>query len=103
SSTMTSTSCLLLQVLATDMSKHMTLLADLKTMVETKKVTSSGVLLLDNYTDRIQVLRTMVHCADLSNPTKPLELYQQWTERIMEEFFRQGDRERERGMEISPM
>lgn len=43
------------QVLATDMSKHMSLLADLKTMVETKKVTSSGVLLLDNYTDRIQV------------------------------------------------
>ncbi|XP_062454339.1 cAMP-specific 3',5'-cyclic phosphodiesterase 4A isoform X2 [Rhea pennata] len=55
-------------VLATDMSKHMSLLADLKTMVETKKVTSSGVLLLDNYTDRIQ-----------------------------------GDKERERGMEISPM
>ncbi|NXQ57263.1 PDE4D phosphodiesterase, partial [Anthoscopus minutus] len=67
-------------VLATDMSKHMNLLADLKTMVETKKVTSSGVLLLDNYSDRIQ-----------------------WTDRIMEEFFRQGDRERERGMEISPM
>ena len=43
------------QVLATDMSKHMNLLADLKTMVETKKVTSLGVLLLDNYSDRIQV------------------------------------------------
>uniref|UniRef100_A0A3Q3LW03 Phosphodiesterase n=1 Tax=Labrus bergylta TaxID=56723 RepID=A0A3Q3LW03_9LABR len=90
-------------VLATDMSKHMTLLADLKTMVETKKVTSSGVLLLDHYTERIQVLRNMVHCADLSNPTKTLPLYRQWTERIMEEFFRQGDKERERGMEISAM
>ena len=41
--------------MATDMSKHMSLLADLKTMVETKKVAGSGVLLLDNYTDRIQV------------------------------------------------
>lgn len=41
------------------MSKHMNLLADLKTMVETKKVTSLGVLLLDNYSDRIQV-RTLV-------------------------------------------
>ncbi|XP_020795243.2 cAMP-specific 3',5'-cyclic phosphodiesterase 4B-like isoform X1 [Boleophthalmus pectinirostris] len=90
-------------VLATDMSKHMSLLADLKTMVETKKVTSSGVLMLDNYTDRMQVLRNMVHCADLSNPTKPLDLYRQWTDRIMDEFFHQGDRERERGMEISPM
>lgn len=45
----------------------------------------------------------MVHCADLSNPTKPLELYRQWTDRIMVEFFTQGDREREKGMEISPM
>lgn len=45
----------------------------------------------------------MVHCADLSNPTKPLELYRQWTDRIMVEFFTQGDRERDKGMEISPM
>ncbi|XP_037673913.1 cAMP-specific 3',5'-cyclic phosphodiesterase 4C isoform X1 [Choloepus didactylus] len=90
-------------VLATDMSKHMTLLADLKTMVETKKVASLGVLLLDNYSDRIQVLQNLVHCADLSNPTKPLPLYRQWTDRIMAEFFRQGDRERARGMDISPM
>ncbi|KAM5306073.1 3',5'-cyclic-AMP phosphodiesterase 4C isoform 1-T1 [Glossophaga mutica] len=90
-------------VLATDMSKHMNLLADLKTMVETKKVTSLGVLLLDNYSDRIQVLQNLVHCADLSNPTKPLPLYRQWTDRIMAEFFQQGDREREAGMDISPM
>lgn len=150
------------QVLATDMSKHMSLLADLKTMVETKKVTSLGVLLLDNYSDRIQVrdagpialafpfsflreshsvaqltlsrlgcipphraqlwdvvrwgvagpsespippqvLQSLVHCADLSNPAKPLPLYRQWTERIMAEFFQQGDRERESGLDISPM
>ncbi|MED6272785.1 cAMP-specific 3',5'-cyclic phosphodiesterase 4D [Characodon lateralis] len=90
-------------VLATDMSKHMNFLADMKTMVETKKVTSLGVLLLDNYSDRIQVLQNMVHCADLSNPTKPLELYRKWTDRIMVELFTQGDRERDRGMEISPM
>ncbi len=50
-----------------------------------------------------QVLQNMVHCADLSNPTKPLELYRQWTDRIMVEFFTQGDRERDKGMEISPM
>ncbi|XP_035654885.1 cAMP-specific 3',5'-cyclic phosphodiesterase 4C-like isoform X4 [Oncorhynchus keta] len=90
-------------VLATDMSKHMNFLADLKTMVETKKVTSLGVLLLDNYSDRIQVLQNMVHCADLSNPTKPLEVYRKWTDRIMVEFFTQGDRERDKGIEISPM
>ena len=85
------------------MSKHMSLLADLKTMVETKKVAGSGVLLLDNYVDRIQVLQNMVHCADLSNPTKPREIYVKWVGRIMEEFFQQGDKERAQGMDISPM
>ena len=45
----------------------------------------------------------MVHCADLSNPTKPLELYRRWVDLIMEEFFRQGDKERENGQDISPM
>lgn len=90
-------------VLSTDMSKHMSLLADLKTMVETKKVAGSGVLLLDNYTDRIQVLENLVHCADLSNPTKPLALYRRWVDLLMEEFFLQGDKEREQNMDISPM
>lgn len=46
------------------MSKHMSLLANLKTMVETKKVTSSGVLLLDNYTDRMQVRGLLAHPRD---------------------------------------
>lgn len=56
------------QVLATDMSKHMNLLADLKTMVETKKVTSLGVLLLDNYSDRIQVCSQVDPGALVSTP-----------------------------------
>ncbi|KAF5406430.1 Phosphodiesterase, partial [Paragonimus heterotremus] len=90
-------------VLATDMSKHMSLLADLKTMVETKKVAGSGILTLDNYSDRMQILQNMIHCADLSNPAKPLNLYRKWNARIMEEHFRQGDRERERGIDLSPM
>lgn len=54
------------------MSKHMTLLADLKTMVETKKVTSSGVLLLDHYTERIQVSRSTPPPSqtDMRTPTR---------------------------------
>ena len=50
-----------------------------------------------------QVLQSLVHCADLSNPTKPLALYRQWNDRIMQEFFRQGDLERQQGLDISPM
>uniref|UniRef100_A0A674HJ72 Phosphodiesterase 4C n=1 Tax=Taeniopygia guttata TaxID=59729 RepID=A0A674HJ72_TAEGU len=51
---------------------------------------------------RPQVLQNMVHCADLSNPTKPLELYRQWTDRIMVEFFRQGDRSGRRAWRSAP-
>ncbi|XP_071852211.1 3',5'-cyclic-AMP phosphodiesterase 4C-like isoform X5 [Apostichopus japonicus] len=90
-------------VLATDMVKHMSLLAELKTMVETKKVAGSGVLLLDNYSDRIQVLKNLLHCADLANPAKPPDFCQQWTQRVMGEFFTQGDLEKEKKMEVSPM
>ena len=62
-------------VLATDMSKHMSLLADLKTMVETKKVAGSGVLLLDNYSDRIQVLLFLLLVIDviLIHPSRQLQ------------------------------
>lgn len=45
----------------------------------------------------------MLHCADLSNPTKALKIYQSWLNRVMNEFFLQGDRERSDGLEISPM
>lgn len=50
-----------------------------------------------------QVLQNLVHCADLSNPTKPLELYKRWVDLLMEEFFQQGDKEREQNLDISPM
>ena len=87
------------------MSKHMTLLANMKTMIETQLVgmtDSGGHLYLDNYSYKSLVLQNLVHCADLSNPTKPLELYRRWTANIFEEFFKQGDKEREHGLHISP-
>ena len=99
-------------VLATDMTKHMGLLADLKTMLEARKVSGSQAeaggnsampLLLASYTDRILILKNMVHCADLSNPAKPMPVYQEWISRVFQEFFKQGDMERGRGLEISPL
>lgn len=45
----------------------------------------------------------MIHCADLSNPTKPLDLYRNWVDLVMSEFFMQGDKERQENLDISPM
>ena len=42
----------------------------------------------------------MIHCSDLSNPTKPLDIYQLWVDRITEEFFIQGDKVCMVGMEM---
>ncbi|XP_043270290.1 cAMP-specific 3',5'-cyclic phosphodiesterase-like [Venturia canescens] len=90
-------------VLSTDMSKHNSLVASFKELVARKEVNNAGVLRLRDDSDKFQVLDCLVHCADLSNPTKPLDIYKQWTTRIMDEFWAQGDKERELGMEISPM
>jgi hypothetical protein len=42
-----------------DMLKYMTFLSDLKTMVETKKMTR--LFLLGSYVDHIPILQTLVH------------------------------------------
>ncbi|EDV23018.1 uncharacterized protein TRIADDRAFT_50458 [Trichoplax adhaerens] len=90
-------------VLATDMSKHMSLLADLRTMVEAHKFSKGISLSINNYSDRIKILQCCVHCADLSNPTKPLHLYKEWVKRVLEECWCQGDKERNLGLAVSPM
>ena len=50
----------------------------------------------------MKLLETMVHCADLSNPTKPLSQYKAWVKLVFDEFFCQGDYEREAGLAVSP-
>ncbi len=47
--------CVCVQVLATDMAKHLGNLAEVKTLVETKKVSNNGILVLDEYSDRMSV------------------------------------------------
>jgi hypothetical protein len=43
----------------------------------------------------------IVHLADVSNPTKPWRLCYKWIDLLFLEFFKQGDKERERGLPIS--
>ena len=44
---------------------------------------------------------TLIHMADISNPTKPFEIYSIWAERVMNEFYLQGDKEKELGLPVS--
>lgn len=83
-------------VLATDMSKHF---ADLGTFKN--RVTSETFDPADK--DKLLCMGVGIHLADISNPTKPWELTHKWTELLFEEFFKQGDKEREMGLKISDL
>lgn len=49
------------------------------------------------------VLGLVIECADIAHPAKPLQLHKRWSVMVSEEFFRQGEREREVGLSVSPM
>jgi len=53
--------------------------------------------------DRLLLMKTAVHCADLGNPAKPQPTMRRWTAAITEEFFLQGDYELALGLPVSPM
>jgi len=53
--------------------------------------------------ERQLMMNIILHCADISNAVKPNKLYVKWATRVIEEFFNQGDRERVKGLPISPM
>jgi len=80
-------------VLATDMSTHFTDISKLK-----------GRLAADfNMKDKDKnfTMEMLVHAADISNPSKHWEACHEWTARITQEFFEQGDQERDRNLPIT--
>ncbi|KAG7378293.1 hypothetical protein PHYPSEUDO_010281 [Phytophthora pseudosyringae] len=84
-------------VLATDNSVHSAYLGKLENLV--RRATEEGWK-ADPDDDRV-VLQMALHAADVSNPTKPLRMYLTWTERIQQEFYQQGDKERELLLPVS--
>lgn len=45
----------------------------------------------------------LLHQADISHPAKPWEVHHEWSTRLAEEFYRQGDEEQRQGLPISPL
>jgi cAMP-specific phosphodiesterase 4 len=53
--------------------------------------------------NRLLLQETLLHSADLSNPIKPLAIYQKWVTRVTDEFFAQGEKEKSVGFPVSAM
>ncbi|XP_019618075.1 PREDICTED: calcium/calmodulin-dependent 3',5'-cyclic nucleotide phosphodiesterase 1A-like isoform X3 [Branchiostoma belcheri] len=79
-------------VLATDMSYHFAQVKQMKSLLSCP----------DNI-DKAKALSLVLHTADISHPAKNWILHEHWTELLMEEFFRQGDKEQELGLPFSPL
>lgn len=79
-------------VMSTDMSCHF---QQIKTMRNSLSQTPS--------LEKVKVLSLVLHAADISHPAKSWLLHERWTQCLMEEFFRQGDKEMELGLPFSPL
>lgn len=53
--------------------------------------------------ERMLTLQVALKCADLGNLAADTPVYLQWVDRLEEEFFLQGDKERAAGLPISPL
>lgn len=98
-------------VLATDMAKHAKEVARLKIKLENYKNSNNNEPYLLNLIretseeskfDRQQeVLNFFIHCADISNPAKSIEVCRKWTDLVLKEFFDQGDLEKKSNLPVS--
>ena len=48
-------------------------------------------------------MQMCLKAADISNVTKPFDISRLWAIAVTEEFYQQGDKEKERGVEVLPM
>ena len=67
-----------------------------------KRANEFESLLADGHTpSQEQVIEIIIKAADISNPTRPMEVSKKWVDGVMAEFFAQGDAEKARGLSIS--
>ena len=97
-------------VLATDMVNRSHMLTFLKFMIEKYNIVKgvNAEKIFSDLNDEIAIfdmqqnfMNLVLLLSDISNATKPYDIYYLWTDRIMEELFIQGEKEKKIGMEIS--
>ncbi|KAM7368003.1 hypothetical protein PAMP_014259 [Pampus punctatissimus] len=84
-------------ILATDISRQNEFLSTFREHLDNQDLD------LQHASHRHFILQIALKCADVCNPCRVWELSRQWSERVCEEFYRQGDLERKFDLEISPL
>ncbi|CAM1299145.1 PDE7B (predicted) [Pycnogonum litorale] len=84
-------------ILATDITRHQEFLTTFKKHID------EGTLDLRDYECRQFLLQIAMKCADISNPCRPWEISKKWSDKVCEEFFRQGDYERDLKLPVTSM
>ncbi|XP_049420850.1 high affinity cAMP-specific 3',5'-cyclic phosphodiesterase 7A isoform X6 [Epinephelus fuscoguttatus] len=84
-------------ILATDISRQNEYLSRFRRHLDQDN------LCLSNASHRHFILQMALKCADICNPCRPWELSKQWSEKVTEEFFQQGDIEKKHKLEVSPL
>ena len=89
-------------VLATDMTFHNFYVDFMKEQINNKNDKSNQEQ--NNNKDNKcyqNYMNLLIHSADISNPTKPFEIYFKWAKLVVNEFYEQGDKEKELGLVCS--
>eukprot|EP01137_Pigoraptor_chileana_P035487 Opistho-2@29584 len=96
-------------ILATDMSHHFSMVdmfsARLRRLTEAafhKDTKENRQRQQKSKDDRRMLIKVLLHAADISNVARPPELSARWSHAVQEEFFCQGDKEKELGLKVSP-
>ncbi|KAM9051261.1 high affinity 3',5'-cyclic-AMP phosphodiesterase 7A isoform 2-T7 [Megaptera novaeangliae] len=84
-------------ILATDISRQNEYLSLFRAHLD------KGDLCLEDARHRHLVLQMALKCADICNPCRTWELSKQWSEKVTEEFFHQGDVEKKYHLAVSPL
>ncbi|XKL65608.1 hypothetical protein PGB90_009028 [Kerria lacca] len=84
-------------ILATDITRQQEFLTKFK------KYLNQNSLRMEKEEDRHFVLQIALKCADISNPCRPWEISRKWSQKVCEEFFRQGDYEQQLGLPLTAL